>query len=111
MTVFLVIHANCQVELTSAGLTGKTDRLNFKDSQILGYELTLQTVFNNHFLLNAAYSKLDQAFFGGVFFDSPELGAIPDKLCPFGGNIGYRFTPHENFAIDLQQAYFYEFNE
>ncbi|MFT5921384.1 MAG: hypothetical protein ACJAU0_000277 [Flavobacteriales bacterium] len=112
VALLLTISVSCQLELTSIGLNAKTDRLNFKDSQMLGYELTLQMVINNHFLLNTEYSQLDPSFSEFTPFYGPELGTFPDEICTLGGNIGYRFTPHEQFAFDLTGGlFYYKFNE
>lgn len=73
---------------------------------MIGFEYTLQSVLNEHFLISAEYSKLGSWNWDQVL-QEPVLGTFPSEIRTIGGNIGYRFTSHEKMAIDLTTGFFY----
>ena len=102
-----------QVQLQSFGLNAKTDRFNFKDSKMFGYDFTLQTVLDNNLILNADFGRAESGWwYNELSLFGVRTGTFVDNFTTVGGNIGYRFHPHKNLKFDLTGGLVrYSFNE
>lgn len=80
---------------------------------MFGYDFTLQTVLDNNLILNAEFGRAESGWWYNEFaFFGVRTGTFVDNFTTIGGNIGYRFHPHEKIKFDLTGGLFhYSFDE
>jgi hypothetical protein len=91
-----------QVTLSSLGINSKLESTNVSSNAMLGLEFTVQSVLNDHFIVNGEFSRVDNANFS-INFNVQPTGVTkkPEGYLTFGANVGYRFLPHPRVGLDL----------